>query len=333
VQVTDSASPPATVTASLSIPVSAATGANCNDISIAAADGTQLLPIDQLGTGSYLGYPGGLYPGGVNTMPADHLASGVSIAQSIQPLDVNGLPNSAGKYVFLAFGTSAAKYEFDEFLNMIPAYPKLNPSLVIVEGAQGTETMQKLTTSLGAGIWNNILNFALPQAGVTANQVVAAWVEGDDLFLPAFPGDAQQLQGEFETFAHQLLGYFPNLKLLYFAPRIYGGYSNGISNNNPEPGPYDQGFAIQWTIADQINGNPSVNFDPNQGTVMAPWFGWAEYYWGNGLTPRPDGLSWACPDFKPDGYHPEKPGDLKVVGRLLDFLINDPTAAPWFLAH
>ncbi len=334
VQVTDSGTPPGTSAAYLSFPVNAATGANCNNVWMPVAGGTDpLVPLDQLGSGLYLGYPGGLYPGAVNTIPAGDLASGVSLAQSIQPLDSTGAPSASGKYVLLALGTSAAKYEFDQFLTMLAGYPRLNPNLVVVEGAQGSETMLKLTTSLGSSMWNNILNFALPQSGVTSKQVVAVWLEGDDLFLPAFPGDAQTLQNEFETLAQQLLGYFPNVKLLYLAPRIYAGYSDGISKNNPEPDAYDQAFAIQWTIADQINGNPALNFDPSVGPVRAPWIGWSPYYWGNGLIPRNDGLTWSCPDFKPDGYHPEKPGDLKVVGRLLNFFVTDPTATPWFLAH
>ena len=52
---------------------------------------------------------------------------------------------------------------------------------------------------------------------------------------------------------------------------------------------------------------------------------------GNGLAlGRADlGLS----GFKSRIYIIGKPEDLKVVGRLLDFLTNDPTIAPWLLAH
>ena len=59
--------------------------------------GDQKIPIsDMTPAQSYLGYAGGLYPGG-NTIPAAHLAAGIARARAIQPLDVNGNPESVGQ--------------------------------------------------------------------------------------------------------------------------------------------------------------------------------------------------------------------------------------------
>ena len=81
VQVTDSTSKQVTATNSLA--VAATTGATCNNISWnVAGTTTPLVPITDLGTGTYLGTEGGLYPDGSNIMPASHDADGVALAES-----------------------------------------------------------------------------------------------------------------------------------------------------------------------------------------------------------------------------------------------------------
>src|SRR5208337_5454429 len=97
VQVTDANSDNASVTDTLV--VGNATGATCNNISwnVAGTD-TPLVPITDLGTGTYLGTEGGLYPNGSNVMPASHDADGVALAGLIQPLDANGNIDPNGKY-------------------------------------------------------------------------------------------------------------------------------------------------------------------------------------------------------------------------------------------
>ena len=55
--------------------------------------------------------------------------------------------------------------------------------------------------------------------------------------------------------------------------------------------------------------------------------------WADGLTPRADGLTWACPELQSDGTHPAPSGQRKVAAMLLDFLHADPTARPWYVAR
>jgi hypothetical protein len=43
------------------------------------------IALPDLGAGSYLGQQGGLYPGGSNTIPANHLAVGMTAADRVQP--------------------------------------------------------------------------------------------------------------------------------------------------------------------------------------------------------------------------------------------------------
>jgi len=79
----------------------AARGANCAMTSVG------LTPIDDLGTGHYLGqYQGGLYPGGLNTMPAAHATEGAARALAVTPRDLSGNPDAAGRYVLLSIGMS-----------------------------------------------------------------------------------------------------------------------------------------------------------------------------------------------------------------------------------
>ncbi len=316
-----------------SLVVSAATGANCNDDMFSATDGSGLLtPLDALGTGLYQGFQAGLYPGGVNTRPASFEAFGVAQANAIQALDGNGNPSPTGKYVLLAIGSSTEQKEMQSFSAFFAADPSKNPKLVFVSGAQGGETVGELMSSTSS-YWNSIINSSLPSAGATANQVVAVELEAVDSLSSSFPADAQQIQGEIETVMQIVLTKFPNTKLMYLSPRIYGGYSNGIVTTNPEPWAYEIGFANKWVLADQINGVASINYDPAKGPVLAPWASWANYYWTNGMVPNAANLLYTCQDINPDGTHPNIGGKNKVAQALLNFFKTDVTATPWFLAH
>ena len=328
VQVTDASSNVAAATIGLG--AQATTGANCSDINwdITGTSSPEV-PMDQLGTSTYLGYPGGLYPGGTNTMPASHQTAGINLANTIQPLNAEGNPSPFGKYVLLSLGTSDAAYEFDRFIEYATNESTVNPNLVVVEGAMGSEALDTLLGTEASAFWNNIYNWFLPDAGVTRQQVVAIWMEPEDAHPPGlFPQDMEQMHAELRTLIPNLLVRFPNLKLLYLSSRTYAGYAKPI-NQVSEPYAYDQGYALQAVIADQLNGDPALNFDPSQGPVLAPWIAWENYKWGNGMTAH-NGMVWACQDFRSDGYHVTGLGEDKVVGLLMNFLKSDPTAAPWF---
>jgi hypothetical protein len=334
VQVTDSGTG-ATAQSTLTIDVFSNPGDSCNNISFdVPKTTTPMTALTDLGTGTYQGYEGGLYPSGSNIRPASHDADGVAIAQGIQPLDSNGNPSPTGKYVLMAIGESTAQQEFSRFLPIAVADPAKNPALVIVNGSQGGATPNNFTASTSA-YWATVLNNYLPQAAVTAKQVVVIWVEDTDgITTGSFPSDITTMQSQYETMMQTMLQLFPNLKLVYFSSRVYGGYSNGTTNLvDPEPYAYEAGFAVKWAIQDQLNGNANLNYNPNNGPVMAPWMSWGPYYWSNGMLGRKDGLEWDCQDFSPDGTHPSSAyGQLKVATALLNFLKTDDTAIPWYLA-
>jgi len=325
-----------TSSALFTLPVYVATGSVCNNIIFNAADGSgPLIDLIDLGTGYYLGAEqGGLYANGSNTRPPGHDSSGLTIAQGIQPLDVNGNPSPTGKEVFLSIGESVAQQPFTDFMNLANVDPSRNPNLVLVNGATGGATASDMAAPKN-NFWNVIMNDYLPNAGVTANQVVVAWVN-DVNGGPSgtFPGDMTKLQGNFETIAQNLHNKFPHIQLAYYSSINYTGYSNGLKNLSNEPWSYEAGFAVKNAIQDQINGLPSLNFNPSLGPVKAPWIDWGPYYWANGMNVRAvDGLVWTCQDLEADGTHPSEPaGRVKVATQLLNFLKSDDTASIWFLA-
>jgi hypothetical protein len=335
VTASDSNSPPDNASAEFALTVAAPTGASCNNIFWdVAGTGTPIVPMVDLGTGYYLGAEGGLYGNGSNTMPASHDADGVSFAQAIQPLDANGNPDANGKYALLSVGMSVA---FDTYLQVVQdatAEPTINSHLVFVPGAQpGVGTLRFANPNDPA--WAAIMDYFLPQSGVTANQVVAAWVMDTDSYIQGtFPGDMAAMQSEYESIAQNLHTKFPNLKLAFFSSRDYSGYSNGMPNpQNPEPYAYESAYAVRGMIEDQLNGVPAMNYNPANGPVMAPWVAWADYNWANGLLARSDGLVWTCQDFLFDGTHNSNPaGREKDANLVLSFFRTNDATVPWFLA-
>lgn len=334
IQATDSKS--ATSSTAFSLGVYSNLGDNCADISFdVPKTSTAMTALTDLGTGTYQGSEGGLYPNGSNIRPSSHDADGVSIAAGIGPLDSNGNPDPNGKMVLMAIGESTAQQEFSRFLPIGRADPTKNPALVLVNGAQGGATPKNFTSTT-SNYWATVMNDYLPQNGVTAQQVVAIWMEDTDgIASGSFPSDMTTLQSEYETMMQTMLTLFPNLKLVYFSSRVYGGYSNGVgSPDNPEPYAYEVGFAVKWAIADQLNGKASLNYNPKLGPVVAPWMSWGTYYWANGMLGRADGTEWDCEDFSPDGTHPSSTfGQLKVATALLNFLRTDDTTTPWYSSH
>jgi len=287
---------------------------------------TGLVPLPDLGAGMHHGEQGGLYPGGHNAPPAAHAAAGLKLARAIVPLDANGKPAKDGRIVLLTVGMSNTTQESQAFLRLAAADKAINPQLTIVDGAQGGQTAA-ITAKPDANYWS-VNEDRLRAAGVTTAQVQVVWLkQANARPTAAFPAEAKKLQADLIATLHNLREKFPNLKIAYLSSRTYGGYA--ATPLNPEPHAYETGFAVKWTIADQINGRPELNFAPEKGPVRAPWIAWGPYLWTDGTKGRADGFVWQREDCGPDGTHPSDSGRRKVAERLLDFLKHEPTAKPW----
>ena len=291
-------------------------------------DSTGVVPLSDLGTGKYLGEPGGLYPAGGATPPPAHDAAGLKIARTIVPLGADGHPLAGGQIVLITCGMSNTTQESQAFKKLAAADSALNPKLVIVDGAQGGQTAS-ITAQSEAKYWD-VDMARLEAAGLTARQVQVVWLKGANARpTQSFPIEAKKLQADLAATLRNLHDKFPNLKIAYLSSRIYGGYAT--TPLNPEPHAYETGFAVKWLIADQIGGAPELNYDPAKGAVRAPWLAWGAYLWTDGVKGRKDGLVWKREDCGPDGTHPSETGRTKVGELLMAFFKNEPTAKMWFL--
>ncbi len=309
---------------------------------------TGLVPINDLATGLYLGqFPGGLYPGGSNELPAEHAAEGVSRAAAIEPLDLDGNPSATGKYVLLSIGMSNTTQEFCSagggqncapwtFIGQALAQPQVNlTTLAIINGAKGGQTAVLWDSPTDAN-YDRIRDEELVPNGLREAQVQIVWAKvadaGPTASLPAPNADAYALLTHMGNIARALKIRYPNVKIVFFTSRIYAGYaSTGL---NPEPYAYESAFAVKWLIEAQIEQMAGGPIDPHAGDLdyidTAPWLAWGPYPWADGLVPRGDGLTWACSDLEGDGTHPAMSGEQKVGSLLLDFLLASPFSAPWF---
>jgi len=294
-----------------------------------ARTATGFTPLIDLGTGTYQGFEGGLYPGGVNARPASHDLDADGVAR-MALLDPAGVPNAAtGRIVLLSVGMSNTTIESQAFITLAQSDATRNAAVVLVDGAQGGWDAHKVADPTQNATYWSTVDSRLTAAGVTPAQVGTVWLkEAEAGPTQTFPADAQVLEGDLETIVRIIKSRSPNAKQVYASSRIYAGYAT--STLNPEPYAYQSGFAVRGMIEAQLSGDATLNFDPTRGTVVAPWLAWGPYFWADGLTPRSDGLVWQCADLQSDGTHPSASGADKVAHMLVSFFQEDPVASRWY---
>jgi hypothetical protein len=310
---------------------------------------TARVPLTQLGTSTYRGFQGGLYPGGSNAVPAAHAALGATFARNIRPLNAAGQPDANGKVVLLSVGMSNTTQEFCgggpmscqsiSFVGQALADPAVDRShLVMVDGAQGGKTIVDWDNITDA-TYTTVRDTRLAALGVTEAQVQAVWLKqatpGPTAALPAANADAYTIVSGLGSVVRTLKMRYPNLQVVFLSSRIYAGYAQP-GTLNPEPFAYETGFAVKWLVEAQIaqgpNGPPDARAGDLQAGIVAPWLAWGPYLWANGATPRADGLVWVPEDFQADFTHPNTSARQKVGALLLAFMKASPQASCWFLA-
>lgn len=297
----------------------------------AHAQTTGLVPLNDLGTGTHAGFQGGLYPGGVNTPPAAHLAAALSKASEIVPRNAAGAPDPNGFIAMIAVGMSNTTHEFGAFERAQDANAARNARVVLIDTGLGGQTATAIADPT-APYWT-VMQQRISAMGLTAAQVQVAWLkEAESHPADDFPVHAQGLRANLELIANNLHDKFPNLKICYLSSRIYGGYS-AAGTLNPEPQAYESGFSVKWLVEDQINGDAGLNYGQLGGPVRAPLLMWGPYTWADGTNPRSDGLVWLLSDLESDRVHPSAAGEVKVAGLLASFFASDVTAAPWWPAQ
>jgi hypothetical protein len=298
------------------------------------------VPINDLGPAPFgWGYYGGLYDDASNTIPADHLAAGLRRASLIRPLDANGNPSPNGKVVFLTVGFGETARIADTFAQMAASDRRVeHQSLVLLDAAHdGFDGSAWIEPSVDVN-FQRIREQILAPAGVTEKQVQAAWVEmvtnNPQQSLPPQWSDAYVLKVYLASALRDLKARYPNLQVAYLSSRVYGGYAT--TSWNPEPFAYESAMTVRWVIMGQVTlmrtgflwDTRISDIDYEKG--VAPWIAWGPYLWANGTMPRSDGLTWERDDFNADGETLSDKGARKGASMLLDFLLQEPTAASWF---
>ncbi|HUT36855.1 MAG TPA: hypothetical protein VNE39_25460 [Planctomycetota bacterium] len=297
-----------------------------------ARPSTGLVPLDQMtAQDKYKGEDGGLYGGGRNAPPEEHLKAALAEAANTRPLDAQGKPAPGGKIVLLSIGMSNTTQEFSKFKELADKDPARSPQVVIVDGAQGGQDAARWSTN-DARAWT-VAEERLRAAGVTVQQVQAVWMKHARIG-PAqygeFPKHVEELKGHVLASLSIARERYPNLRVTFLSSRIYAGYA--VTPLNPEPYAYESAFAVRGLIQDQIKGEAKLNWDAAKGPVKAPLLLWGPYLWGDGVTPRKsDGLVWQREDLGGDGTHPSGSGREKVARLLLGFFKSDPSAKGWFV--
>jgi hypothetical protein len=309
----------------------------------------QLTPLDDLGARPYAwGHFGGLYETGANTMPADHLADGLTAAARVRSLDSSGQPSPGGRIVFLTIGTRTTSRAFcndtgqtcepGSFVATAAAASNLNPALVFVNGS-----LLEVPWESEQWMWDTdprydtVRDARLAAAGVTEAQVQVAWVELAEeevgRSLPYQDSNAYRHKKHLGSMMRAMKARYPNLQIVYLSSAVYGGYAT--TGWAREPYAYESGFAPRWLILQQIDQERSGfltdtrigRLEYSRGT--AGWLAWGPYLWANGTTPRGDGLTWARADFGADGDSVSAAGAHKIALSLIQFLTTEASARPW----
>src|SRR5205823_13838047 len=107
-------------------------------------DTSKLKPLPELGKEEYHGFQGGLYPDNKNERPKNHETAGLALATQVQPSNGDGKPDPKGKIGLLTIGMSNTQQATEGFRKQLADDKDINPSVVLVNGAQGGMPAQNI---------------------------------------------------------------------------------------------------------------------------------------------------------------------------------------------
>lgn len=302
-------------------------------------DTTGLKSLIDLQFGTYLGFQGGLYPDGYNTMPYPHFAAGMNISRQVLPLDSLGnLDLMDGKAGFVCLGASTAGNSFNHFKSVAEADASVNPCLRFVNaalGAKGLEIM--IDTVVNSWYWDDNVMVDIEDANISRYQVQVIWIMVTSRIdtIMYWPFQPRTVTDKYEALMPILLAKFPNLKQIYASGFGYGGYADPTKEFYDmivEPASYWNNWSIKFLVERQIDGDADLKYTlPDR---KSPWITWGPHIWADGLRKNyMDGLYWNCMvDFKPDGggYHLSNTGKDKAGELIYDFFKSSAVASDWF---
>jgi len=288
---------------------------------------TAKIPLNDLGTGMFMGYMGGLYPNGANEPSGQYAADLSDVSSSIVPLDKSGNPLNTGKIVFISLGASVGGHMMKALIPKTENNPLTNPSLLLINCNQGA----------GFASLNHIMNPAdaywsrvdrTITAKTSAKQVQVIYLETDDTTNARWPDKANLVKNDIDSCLRFFKKKFPNVKLVYVLGRTRTfGF---MKYWNREPNPYYFGWGCKWAIEDQINGVPGTTYKGSD--AVAPMLTWGFYEWADSQPRKTDGFSWNAYQTV-DGLHASTEGQDTLTTRFQNFLLTDRYASIWYAKH
>ncbi len=295
----------------------------------AVALDTAKIPLNDLGTGTYRGSVGGLYPNGTNAPSGTYAADLLNVSKSIIAIDTFGIASATkGKVVFLSLGGSTGGQNMEALKNKTINNPSTNSKLKLLRGNTGAG-MASLNSIMNPNdpYWSHVSQI-IRGGSSSYRQVQVIYLETDDSGrIETWPGRANMVKNDLETCMRTLKLKFKNLKVLYVLGRTrsFGG-KPGIR----EPAPYYLGWSCKWAIEDQINGVPGTEY---KGTnPVAPMITWGFYQWADSIARTTDDFYWRLSETS-DGLHANEAGLDTLSTRFQNFLLTDPYANLWYARH
>lgn len=296
-----------------------------------AATDTAIIPLNDLGTGTFYGFTGGLYPGGANVPSGQYGYDLTRMSSSIVPLDTFGNPSPTGRIVFISLGGSTSGKNFKLLKEKTESSPLTNPQLLLLKCSNG-KRMASLNSQMDPKdpYWDHVTQIITGFAASSYRQVQVIYLEADDSakYNISFPLRALKVKEDLQACLRVYKQKFPNVKVVYVLGRTKT-FGNQILYNR-EPAPYYFGWGCKMAIEDQINGVPGTEYKGKK--AVAPMITWGFYQWADSLPRKTDGFYWRQ-SLTEDGLHATEEGQDTLATRFQKFLLTDKRASLWYAAH
>jgi hypothetical protein len=291
-----------------------------------------LTPLNDLGTGIYNGYVGGLYPGGSNTPSGTYASDLLAVCKSIIPIDSFGNPSNVGKkgeVLFISMGGSTGADNMMALKTKTTNNPLTYSKLHLMNCNQaGQQAPLNFIMDPNSAYWGHVGDVLKLNKG-SFRQVQIIYLETEDSTTSlTFPDRSIKVKNSLEACLRVMKQKCVNLKIVYVL-----GRTRVFGNNTPwnhEPSPYHFGWGCKMAIEDQINGVPGTEY--KGGNAVAPMLTWGFYEWATTHPRKTDGFAWLASESR-DGLHSSTAGKDSLSKRFQKFLLTDPYASKWYAAH
>lgn len=287
---------------------------------------TARIPLNDLGKRTFMGYVGGLFPGGTNNPSGQYATDLLKASRNILPIDSFGNPFKHGRVVFISLGGSTCGHNMIQLKKQTVDDPETNQKLALLNCSNGYgEASLNSMMNPNDPYWDHVSQI-IHGAYSSYRQVQVIYLETDDSSRYVnWPGRPNLVKSELQTALRVFKAKFPNLKIVYVLGRTRTFGNQALWNR--EPSPYYFGWACKWAIEDQINGVPGTEYKGPK--TVSPMLTWGWYEWADSLPRKTDGFYWRESETK-DGLHATPVGQDTLATRFQNFLLTDKYAKNWY---